>query len=72
MIASVFNPELKKFEGKTVAEMAAAMHKPPVDALMDFVMRDNSQTGALYFIASEPRPADRPEAAVDEHRPGRQ
>jgi dihydroorotase/N-acyl-D-amino-acid deacylase len=54
MIASVFNPELKKFEGKTVAEMAAAQHKPPVDALMDFVMRDNSQTGALYFIASEP------------------
>jgi len=54
MIASVFNPELKKYEGKTVAEMAAAQHKPPVDALMDFVIADNLQTGALYFIASEP------------------
>jgi dihydroorotase/N-acyl-D-amino-acid deacylase len=54
MIASVFNPDLKKFEGKTVAEMAAAMHKPPLDALMDFVIADNLQTGALYFIASEP------------------
>jgi N-acyl-D-amino-acid deacylase len=54
MIASVFNSALKKFEGKTVAEMAAARHKPPIDALMDFVIEDNGQTGALYFIASEP------------------
>lgn len=54
MIASAFNPELKKYEGKTVAEMAASEHKLPVDALMDFVIKDNLQTGALYFIASEP------------------
>jgi len=54
MIASVFDPALKKFEGKTVAEMAAAMHKQPVDALVDFVIQDHLQTGALYFIASEP------------------
>jgi N-acyl-D-amino-acid deacylase len=54
MIASVFNPDLKKYEGKTVAEMAASEHKLPIDALMDFVIKDNLQTGALYFIASEP------------------
>ena len=54
MIASVFNDSLKKYEGKTVAEMAAAMHKSPIDGLMDFVIADNLQTGALYFIASEP------------------
>lgn len=54
MIASVFDDDLKKFEGKTVAEMAAAMHKPPLDALMDFVVQDKLQTGALYFMASEP------------------
>jgi dihydroorotase/N-acyl-D-amino-acid deacylase len=54
MIASVFKPELKKFEGKTVAEMASARQKPAIDALMDFVIEDNAQTGALYFIASEP------------------
>ena len=53
MIASVVDPKLKKFEGKTVAEMAAAIHKDPLDALMDFVIADNLQTGALYFIASE-------------------
>ncbi len=54
MIASVNEPALKKFEGKTVAEMAAAMHKPPLEALMDFCVADHLQTGALYFIASEP------------------
>jgi len=54
MIASAFSPELKKYEGKTVAEMAASEHKQPIDALMDFVIKDNLQTGALYFIASEP------------------
>ncbi len=54
MIASVFSPDLKKYEGKTVAEMAASEHKTPIDALMDFVIKDNLQTGALYFIASEP------------------
>jgi N-acyl-D-amino-acid deacylase len=54
MIASVFSPELKKYEGKTVAEMAASERKPPIDALIDFVIKDNLQTGALYFIASEP------------------
>jgi dihydroorotase/N-acyl-D-amino-acid deacylase len=54
MISSVFSPELKKYEGKTVAEMAASEHKLPIDALMDFVIKDNLQTGALYFIASEP------------------
>ncbi len=53
MIASVANPALKKYEGKTVAEMAALQKKSPLDALMDFVMEDNAQTGALYFIASE-------------------
>jgi N-acyl-D-amino-acid deacylase len=54
MIASVVDESLKRFEGKTVAEMAATMHKPPVDALMDFCLADHLQTGALYFIASEP------------------
>jgi N-acyl-D-aspartate/D-glutamate deacylase len=34
--------------------MAASEHKLPIDALMDFVIKDNLQTGALYFIASEP------------------
>jgi N-acyl-D-amino-acid deacylase len=53
MISGVFDPELKKYDGKTVAEIARMQAKPPLDALFDFVLADNAQTGALYFIANE-------------------
>ena len=53
LIASVEKPELKQFEGKTVADVAKAWRKPPEDTLMDFVLADNGQTGAIYFMASE-------------------
>ncbi|HEV2352465.1 MAG TPA: amidohydrolase family protein [Terriglobia bacterium] len=53
MISGVFNPELKQFNGKTVAEMAKAQGKPPLEAMFDFILADGGQTGALYFIASE-------------------
>ncbi|MGB6877042.1 MAG: D-aminoacylase [Candidatus Acidiferrales bacterium] len=53
MISGVVNPDLKKYDGKTVAQMAQAEKKDPLDALFDFVLADNAQTGALYFIANE-------------------
>jgi N-acyl-D-amino-acid deacylase len=53
LIAGVVNPALKKYNGKTVAEMAKAEGKEELDALFDFVIADNAQTGALYFMASE-------------------
>lgn len=53
MISGVVNPELKKYDGKTVAEMAASEKKDPLDALFDFILADKAQTGALYFIANE-------------------
>ena len=53
MISSVLNPELQKFTGKTVAEMAEAQGKPPLEAMFDFILADRGETGALYFIASE-------------------
>ena len=53
LISGVFNPALKKFDGKTVAQMAKAEGKPEYDALFDFILGDNAQTGALYFMASE-------------------
>jgi N-acyl-D-amino-acid deacylase len=53
LIAGVVNPSLKKYNGKTVAEMAKAENKEELDALFDFVLEDNAQTGALYFMASE-------------------
>src|SRR5712671_7476971 len=53
LISSVQNPELKQFEGKTVEDVAKSWEKSPEDTLMDFVLADNAQTGAIYFMASE-------------------
>ena len=53
MVSGVVNPELKKYDGMTVAQIASAEKKDPLDALFDFVIADHAQTGALYFIAGE-------------------
>jgi N-acyl-D-amino-acid deacylase len=53
LISSVKNSELKQFEGKTVEDVRKSWKKSPEDALMDFVLADNAQTGAIYFMASE-------------------
>ncbi len=53
LISSVQNLELKQFEGKTVEDVAKLWKKLPEDTLMDFVLADNAQTGAIYFMASE-------------------
>jgi N-acyl-D-amino-acid deacylase len=53
LISSAENPDLKQFAGKTLDDVAKAWKKSPEDALMDFVLVDNAQTGAIYFMASE-------------------
>lgn len=53
MVSGVVNPDLKKYDGMTVAQIATAEKKDPLDALFDFVIADHAQTGALYFIAGE-------------------
>lgn len=53
LVASVLNPDLKKYEGKTIAQIATAQNKYPMDALYDFVIADRDNTGAIYFTMSE-------------------
>ena len=53
LVSGIQNPDLKKFDGKTIAEIAKLQHKPALDTLMDLVTGDKAQTGALYFIATE-------------------
>ncbi len=53
MISGVVNSDLKKYDGKTVAQMADAEKKDPLDAMFDFILADGAQTGAMYFIANE-------------------
>jgi N-acyl-D-amino-acid deacylase len=52
-IAGVRNPDLKQFEGKTLTDVAKVWKKSPEDTLLDFVLADNAQTGAIYFMAGE-------------------
>lgn len=53
MVSGIVNKDLKQYDGKTIAEIAKAQNKEPLDALFDLVLADKAQTGALYFIASE-------------------
>ncbi|MGH9728568.1 MAG: N-acyl-D-amino-acid deacylase family protein [Candidatus Acidiferrales bacterium] len=53
VISGVVNPKLKKYDGATVQQMAKAEGKPELDALFDFILADQAQTGAIYFIAGE-------------------
>ncbi len=53
LLSGIENPDFKQYNGKTLAEFATEQKKDPVDALMDLVLADKAQTGAIYFIASE-------------------
>lgn len=52
-VATVGGSELRQYVGKSVADIAAAEGKDPLDALFDFVLADKARTGAIYFMASE-------------------
>jgi len=53
LITSAENADLKQFAGKTLDDVAKAWKKSPEDTLMDFVLADKAQTGAIYFMAGE-------------------
>ena len=53
LVASIMNSDLKKYEGRTVEQIAKLEGKSPLDALFDFILADHAQTAALYFMASE-------------------
>jgi N-acyl-D-amino-acid deacylase len=53
LITSVLNPELKKYEGKTIADIAKAEGKDPIDVIMDVVVADKGNTGRVTFGMSE-------------------
>ena len=53
LIASVTNRELEKWQGKRLSEVATAENKDPLDALLDFIVADHGQTGAIFFMMNE-------------------
>jgi hypothetical protein len=53
LVASVLNPDLKKFEGKTVAQVSQMENKDGLDAALDLVIADRDNVAAVYFMMSE-------------------
>ena len=53
-IAVVQNPELKQYQGKRLSEIATEWHEDPIDALCDFLIKDNAFTSVAVFAMSEP------------------
>jgi len=53
LIGSVVNPDLEALQGKRVSQIAEEQNKEPLDALLDLILADHGQTGAIYFMMSE-------------------
>jgi N-acyl-D-amino-acid deacylase len=53
LVVSVLNPQLKQFEGRTIAQIAALQNKDPLDTVMDLVIADRDNIGAVYFSMRE-------------------
>jgi N-acyl-D-amino-acid deacylase len=53
LIASVVNRDLERWQGKRLSEIAAEQKKDPLNALLDFIIADHGQTGAIFFMMSE-------------------
>jgi N-acyl-D-amino-acid deacylase len=53
LLVDFANASLRKFTGKTLAEVAALMGKSPEETAMDLVSADSTRVGAVYFMMSE-------------------
>ncbi len=53
LVASVLNPQLKKYEGKTIAQIAQAENQDPLDTTIAIIIQDHDNTGAVYFSMNE-------------------
>ena len=53
LILQTRNPDLRQYQGKTLAQAAQMWGKDPMDTLMDLVMHDRSRIGTAYFMMSE-------------------
>jgi len=53
LLVSVLNNDLKKYEGKTMAEIGRELRKDPRDAVMDLVIADRGQSSCVTSIMDE-------------------
>jgi dihydroorotase/N-acyl-D-amino-acid deacylase len=69
----VQNPELRKFQGKRLSEVAQTMHEDAMDALFDLLIEDKGFTECAVFGMSEPDVAlalEQPWVSIDNDSSG--
>jgi N-acyl-D-amino-acid deacylase len=54
LLVSVLNPELRKYQGKRVSEIAAEWHEDAIDTICDFLIKDHAGSGVAVFGMAEP------------------
>ncbi|HXO21543.1 MAG TPA: D-aminoacylase [Thermoanaerobaculia bacterium] len=73
LVCVVQNPELRPLQGKSLAEIAKAQGKDPIDALFDLLIADKAFTYVAVFGMSEPDVAlalEQPWVSVDNDSQG--
>ena len=73
LITAVVNPELVKYQGKRVSEIAQEWHEDPIDAICDFLIKDLAGTSVAVFGMDEPDVRlilQQPWVSVDNDAPG--
>lgn len=53
MVSSVLNPDLRKYEGRTLDEIGREEGKDPREALLDIVLADRGETSCIIAIMDE-------------------
>jgi N-acyl-D-amino-acid deacylase len=53
LLISFVNDSLKKYQGKTLGDVARLRNKSPEETILDLIAEDRALTQALYFIISE-------------------
>jgi N-acyl-D-amino-acid deacylase len=53
LLLSFKQDSLKKFTGKTLAEVAAIRNKSPEETAMDLIIQDSTRVGVAYFLMDE-------------------
>ncbi len=53
VMVSTTNPANKKFENKSIAQIAKEWNKDPSDTAFDLVLESGNRAGALYYMMSE-------------------
>ncbi|MEO8460375.1 MAG: D-aminoacylase [Dokdonella sp.] len=73
LISITTNPELAKYQGMRIDEIAKQWNKDAIDTIMDFLIEDKAATGVVIFCMDEPDvelALKQPWVSIDNDYPG--